>query len=363
MARPQPEFPPCYAFVHPGLESVAADEITRDLGGTVKKTDRGILVFRVPHITPELLQLRTVEDVFLLAWGSDALTYRTADLDKIRKWTHSEPDWSRLLQIHHTIRPKPKGKPTLHIVTQMTGEHGYRRRDARDALMAGLAGHIPGSWKIVEENAAVEIWLTIHGKVAVCGVRLSDRTMRHREYKLEHLPASLRPSLAAAVVRLGGAAPGHVVLDPMCGAGTILAEQMEIAHRRRFDAITILGGDIDRSAVQAARINLHRIGRSHLACWDAGRLPLAAASVDRVLCNPPFGKQLGRPEEIGPLYRRLVSECNRVLTTDGRAVLLVGEPALLHPAAIAVGWQSIRQLRVRVLGQPAALTVWRNRAQ
>src|SRR5438128_3351665 len=106
----------------------------------------------------------------------------------------------------------------------MTGEHGYRRADARKALAEGLAGKLPASWRPAEENAAVEVWLTIHGATAVCGLRLSDRTMRHRTYKQDHLPASLRPTVAAAMVRLAEARPNQVFLDPMCGAGTILAE-------------------------------------------------------------------------------------------------------------------------------------------
>ena len=58
-----------------------------------------------------------MEDVFLFAWGTDQLTYRAEDLDKIRRWTEREADWARLLQLHHTIRPKPKGKPTFRVVT------------------------------------------------------------------------------------------------------------------------------------------------------------------------------------------------------------------------------------------------------
>src|SRR5581483_4054108 len=220
MPRAAAEPPPLYATVQPGLEAVAAEEITRDLGGAVKKTERGLLVFRAPDISPDLLRLRTVEDVFLLAWGTDALTYRAADLDKIERWTAREPDWPRLLQLHHRVHPKPKGRPTYRLVAQMTGTHGYRRVDARDALARGLTGKLPASWRPAEENAAVEVWLTIHGKTAVCGVRLSDATPRHRTYKVEHRPASLRPSVAAAMVWLAGAGPGHVVLDPLCGAGT-----------------------------------------------------------------------------------------------------------------------------------------------
>src|SRR5258708_4983880 len=91
--------PPCYATVQPGLEPVAADEITRDLGGEVKKTARGFVIFRVPEITPDLIALRTTEDVYLLAWGSDSLTYKAADLQTIRKWTARQADWDRLFKL------------------------------------------------------------------------------------------------------------------------------------------------------------------------------------------------------------------------------------------------------------------------
>jgi 23S rRNA G2445 N2-methylase RlmL len=240
----------------------------------------------------------------------------------------------------------------------MTGEHGYRRKDAAKALAQGLAGKLPASWRPAEENAAVEVWLTIHGATAVCGVRLSDRTMRHRTYKLEHLPASLRPTLAAALVRLADARPAQVVLDPMCGAGTILAEQLEAARVNR-QRVKVWGGDLEAGAVRAAAANLRRLGSPLLARWDAARLPLPAACVDRVVSNPPFGKQLSRPEEIGPLYRRALAEQDRVLRPGGKAVLLVSDYPALRDAARAVGWKAERQLQVRVLGQRATASVWR----
>jgi 23S rRNA G2445 N2-methylase RlmL len=348
-----------YALVHPGLEPVAADEITKDLGGEVRKTGRGLVVFRVPHIDESVLGLRTVEDVFLYAWGTDSLTYRAADLDNIEQWTAKNADWARLLKFHHQIRPKPKGKPTYHLVTQMTGEHGYRRVDARKHFSRGLEGRFPGSWRHVEEDAAVEFWLTIHGRQAVCGLRLSDARMRHRTYKHEHLPASLRPSLAAAMVRLAGARPGQVLLDPLCGAGTILAEQAEHDRPRGEGFVELWGGDRDPTAVRAAAGNLRRARPKVLARWDARRLPLGAGSVDRIATNPPFGVQLGRPEEIGPLYRRLAPEWDRVLKPEGRAVVLVSDADALREAVRPLGWYPQRELRVRVLGQPAALTVWR----
>jgi 23S rRNA G2445 N2-methylase RlmL len=358
--RPSSDTPPCYAIVQPGLEPVAADEIERDFGGEVKKTARGVVVFRVPNIDTDLLELRTVEDVFLLAWGTDQLTYRAEDLDKIRRWTTRAADWSRLLQIHHTIRPKPKGKPTFRFVTQMEGHHGYLRRDAGKAFAQGLAGKFPDSWKPAEENAAIEFWLSIDNTTAVAGVRLSDRTMRHRTYKLEHRPASLRPTVAAAMVRLAEIKPRHVVLDPMCGAGTILAEYFAAVAKIRAEKPPALGGDVDAGAVRAAAINLSKLGSARLLRWDARRLPLADASVDRIVSNPPFGKQMATRESVGPLYRAVLREYDRVLRPGGRAVLIVSDAAALRTAARAVGWQNARELKVRVLGQAATLSVWQN---
>jgi 23S rRNA G2445 N2-methylase RlmL len=342
---------------------VAADEIAQTIGGEVRRTGRGLVVFRVLRVDESLLDLRTTEDVFLLAWGTDSLTYRAEDLKSFRHWTACDVDWDRLLTLHHEIRPKPRGKPTYHLVAQMTGRHGYRRVDALAALAAGLQGKLPARWRRAEENASVEIWLTIDGQAAVCGMRLSDRTMRHRSYKQEHLPASLRPTVAAALVRQARVQADQVLLDPMCGAGTILAETIDLARRRRLGTLRVWGGDHDAVALRATASNLHRVGPVLLACWDATRLPLPDAVVDCLVSNPPFGKQLSRPEDIGLLYRRMVPEYDRVVRPGGRVVLLVSAYAVLRQAARAAGWKCLEQVDLRVLGQPAVISVWRKSGQ
>lgn len=358
--KPDTDSPvPMYAQVQSGLEPVVADEITRDLGGNVKRTSRGTVVFTLPRVTEKVLQLRTTEDVFLLAWGSNSLTYRPPDLDNFRRWTARKPDWPDLFKKHHVVRPRTKGKPTFHLVCQMQGEHAYKRADARQALIDGLAGTIPAGWHPTDENAWLEIWLTIRGQTAVCGVRLSDRTMRHRTYKEDHVLASLRPTVAAAMVRLAGVGPGMTVLDPMCGAGTILAEAIVTAGRRRGAPVQVVGGDIDPNAVFVTGQNLQRVGPATLARWDARRLPLPTASVDRIVTNPPFGKQLSSPDEVPPLYAAAAAEWNRVLRPGGRAVVVVSDEDALRTPLQAMGWQQTRGLRVRVLGQAAQVSVWR----
>ncbi len=243
----------------------------------------------------------------------------------------------------------------------MEGHHAYQRRDAGKALARGLAGHFPESWRPAEENAAVEVWLSIDEATAVCGLRLSDRGMRHRSWKLEHRPASLRPTLAAAMIRLTAAYDGQVVLDPMCGAGTLLAEQLVAAERTRRP-LQVVGGDIDAGAVRAASVNLRRLGVVSLASWDATRLPLVNTSVDHVVSNPPFGKQLSSQVAIRPLYAAMLREQNRVLRPGGQAVLLVSDLPALFEAARGLPWKPRKQVVVRILGQPARISVWRKEA-
>lgn len=357
------DVPACYALVHSGLEEVAAEEIVQDFGGSVKKAERSIVVFRVPEIDRSLFNLRTTEDIYLYAWGTSELSFRAADLDSIRKWTQRDVDWDRLLQIHHALRPKPKGKPTFRLVVQMTGEHGYRRIDARKAFWRGLQEHVPASWREAEENASIEYWLSIHGDTAVAGVRLSDRTMRHRTYKFEHFPASLRPTVAAAMARLARLKPKQTIVDPFCGAGTILAEAWLLIKRLAGGRLeewtpTLLGGDIDPHHLKAAETNLRGLGDFELKKWDARKLPLETGSVDRVVSNPPFGKQIGTPEEIIPLYHKSVGEMHRVLKPGGIAILLVSDVAAMKDAIRMVPWKQLQFLPIRILGQPAVILVY-----
>ena len=155
------------------------------------------------------------------------------------------------------------------------------------------------------------------------------------------------------MVRLADLRPGQLLLDPMCGAGTILAERLSIDR-----SAPVLGGDLEQAALRAAYGNLFRLSPPMLVRWNAGRLPLRDESVPRIACNPPFGKQLGRPEEIASLYREVIAEADRVLEPGGRAVLLVSDVSALEPAARTRAWKRLQRIRLRVLGQPAFLTVW-----
>ncbi|MFO0841294.1 MAG: methyltransferase domain-containing protein [Gemmataceae bacterium] len=161
------------------------------------------------------------------------------------------------------------------------------------------------------------------------------------------------------MVRVAAVKPRQVVVDPMCGVGTILAEASAYADRFRGQPLHLMGGDLEFSAVRAGSLNLRRLGAPFVARWDARHLPLPDGSVDQVVSNPPFGKQLSSPAEIGPLYRAMAREYDRVLRPGGQAVLLVSDARALREAAEKVGWQPVKAVSLRILGLPARISVWR----
>jgi tRNA G10 N-methylase Trm11 len=169
------------------------------------------------------------------------------------------------------------------------------------------------------------------------------------------------------MVRLADLKPDQTVLDPMCGAGTLLAEAFLFTKGKRTSDGTswqnhFLGGDVDPTHVRAAQANLRQFQVGEVRPWDARELPLEDTSVDRILCNPPFGKQLSTPEEIVPLYRDTVREMDRVLRPGGKAVLIVADSNAMRLAIERVGWKSQRQVHVRMLGQRATIGVYRKGA-
>jgi len=142
---------------------------------------------------------------------------------------------------------------------------------------------------------------------------------------------SLKAPVAASLVRIamaGGLPYMHrppLLLDPFCGAGTILAEA-------GLMGLEVIGGDLHSGAVRAAHENLRDIGASdRVRRWDARRLPLGDDSVDRVVTNIPWGRQVAVDSGLEHLYRESFSEMLHVFAPGGRIVVLTGTPELLAP--------------------------------
>ena len=65
---------------------------------------------------------------------------------------------------------------------------------------------------------------------------------------------------------------------------------------------------------------------------DARRLPLEDASVDKFVTNLPWGRQIGKLEDLPALYGGVMSEAVRVVRPGGVLVLLTSEVEILRRA-------------------------------
>lgn len=139
--------------------------------------------------------------------------------------------------------------------------------------------------------------------------------------RAERLPWSTNLIVAEVLVRLAKLRPGDRVLDPFCGTGTILR-----AVRRREPSARPIGTDHDPHALSLNE------PPCPLTRSSATALPLRPARMDRVIANLPFGKQVGSHRTNRILYPAVLQELDRVLTPNGRAVLLTEDKRLLRTA-------------------------------
>jgi len=320
------------------------------------------VVFRYDDSPHDLLSLRTCEDVFVLLYRTDDLpAHRKGAIPLFMNVARDSRAWNAALacfqQLHRSVR-----RVTFRVIAQMTGRHGYRRQEVRDAVLTGVQARWPG-WKPVADDAHLEVWTPIVGPWAIVGLRLSGRQMRHRTYKQAHRPASLRPTLAAAMVALSEPRPADRFCDPMCGGGTLLVER---ALKGPYKSL--IGGDSTPDALRAAQLNLSAAGVLHdrrtpcaLYMWDAAALPLRSGSVDVVTANLPFGVKVGSHESNRELYAHFFDQLERVVRPGGRIVLLTSEKELMRQCLHNhTQLQRVREVLVGVLGRAARIYVLRH---
>jgi tRNA (guanine6-N2)-methyltransferase len=354
MSRPSPYI----AHVVPGLEGVAESEIVATVEAerpfrVLREFDErtSMLIFRYAGLPSALLALGTVEDIFALAAESENVPTSRAGLAAVRAAVGKGPAFEEAVDRAFTVRPRRRGKTTFRVIARKAGDHAFRRVDLQKAVELGVVDRLP-TWRLVEDDAQIEVWVSLIGPHLIVGLRLSDGTMRQRTYRNASMPAALKPTVARAMALLSKPQDDDVVLDPMCGSGTVLIERARAARYQ-----LLLGGDRDEAAVSAARENVGpRYKPIEIRRWDARHLPLEDSSVSTILANLPFGKQIGTPTENRLLYPALLAEWVRVLREGGRMVLLTGDRALLTRTVQQQPRLSIvRQMPVIVRGYRATL--------
>jgi 23S rRNA G2445 N2-methylase RlmL len=211
-----------------------------------------------------------------------------------------------------------------------------------------------------------DLILVAHGAPPVISVDLGGGSLHQRGWRLSHGEAPLRETLAAQILILAGWDPrSEVLVDPMCGSGTIPIEAALLARaeprwlppRRplaeRLPAMqglertlrplypdaapAILGSDVDPAALKDARANAARSGASDrvtllerdfraLRLAELAQLLRVDAPRGLVVVNPPYGERL-TGADLDPLYADLAA-WYRALGPGWRAAFLVADDRL-----------------------------------
>ncbi|WP_211339578.1 methyltransferase domain-containing protein [Nocardia mexicana] len=326
---------------------MAAEILRLGIGPVVEMGHREVH-FRPGRPVRAALELRTADDVLLLAASGP-------DIGSARKSVAALDDLCDTVDVTALLewRRRCGGRTDLgggvDVSASFLGGRNFTRYDAEDAVGRALARRLGLGYRSRRDGAPPTDYsgwrLTLDGTRARLLLRVADRPLHRRPYKRRSVPGTLHPPLAAAMAQLAEIRSGDRVLDPCCGAGTLLIEAAQLHPDASYRGI-----DRDAAAVRAARANA--AGTIEVRRGDAGDLPVADGTVDRIVCNPPWGGQVAPQGLLAGEPMRLWSELRRVLVPAGTAVVLIPDTTLLA-AAIAADFVPTHVQQVRISGKRA----------
>jgi tRNA (guanine6-N2)-methyltransferase len=311
-----------FALTTRGLETVSAREMAALPGMALQQTAYRRIAAQYKGSPAPLLRLRTVDDVYLSLGTWDAISHTRDMLAHFQAYA-TQLDVSRALKTIREIRRIPTSA-TFSVTASFVGKRNYSSDEIKAAVAEGITSSLGFGYTTDDRTANLNVRVFIDHEMAYVGLRLGQHPLHERDYKVVQRAGSLKPSVAAAMLYLAGLEPGHRLLDPCCGAGTILIEGAMMDAQAR-------GGDIEAEAVEAARTNGKTAGVNiTVEQWDARALPLANESTDRVVTNLPWGRQIVVDERLADFYRGACREMERVLALGGRVAILTSTPDLVR---------------------------------
>lgn len=340
-----------------GLEGLLCDELTRLGAGSVRREAGGAgftgpfpLCYRVN------LESRLASRVL---WRIAEGPYRDeADLYQAAYGLH----WPEWFTADRTIKVKVSAQ---HCPLRSLDFVTLRVKDAVCDRFTALTRQRP-SVDTRRPDLRIDLFL-LRDRYALY-LDTSGEPLFKRGWRQTGGEAPLRENLAAGLLQLARWTGREPLLDPMCGAGTLLIEAALMARGispglgrsfafeklRRFDTrawrelreasraqaaprqepATIFGSDRDERALQAARANLAAAGLT-----DAVRLTRAdardivpPAPQGLLLTNPPYGHRIGSDADLAAFYpafgdalkQRFAGWRACILTADFRLPQLIG---------------------------------------
>lgn len=311
-----------FCTVPTGLEKVALEEVRyRFPSASFLELRRGKILFNYDGPALSLFALRSVNHLCLVCAEWEDLPLDETGLTFLKE--HSAGvDFLPAIEVVQVSGLLPHWPPSFRVTAERTGNHSYRSPQIASAVGAGIQKRY--GWRVDLEHFDLEVRVFVTDNEVLMGISLTREGLQRRDHRV-YGRASLKPPIAFALVWLAGLKPGVILVDPMCGTGTILIEASQ-----ENKEVFCLGGDLSFSELRKARLNIES---NHLNIpllqWDATSLPLKKESVHRVVTNPPWGRRIGSHQRNHKLYPSLFRECYRILIPGGRLVLISLESRLI----------------------------------
>jgi tRNA G10 N-methylase Trm11 len=181
--------------------------------------------------------------------------------------------------------------------------------------------------------SSYEVEIRIVEKNNLCNVYIKLYTLKDNrfDYREKDVPSSINPVNAAIVMKAitRWLRPSAKVIDPFCGAGTMLIERAKL---KPFQTLT--GIDIFNSAITAAEINSNLANvKIDLIVRDI--LDFSTVDLfDEMISNMPFESKSGASGFNTKLYSEFVNKLPSLIKSGGMVFLYTVEKNLLKQSLI-----------------------------
>lgn len=389
--------------VDTGFEWQAVDECKEKLNKNVKIVkERGKVYFNVDWTQfAQVQEMRSIDNIFIVADVRKfefTKTNKEADLElfkdavhnkmKLEKslnaWKHITGFQGKLYPTTEEYNAAEKDRQFLNTLTESITCKGRKRgQDPSDAKedeilkyrvtcertgkhtfeSAEIARTIGGElqdkylWLVNLSAYYLEIVCKLIDNELITHLRVTHES-KHRRNIMCFGPTTLRATVCYNLLRLAEPNPGDIIIDPMCGGGSIPIEAA-LVYSQSF----IIGGDNHPKAVVRTKSNIDASAsgcKIDLIHWSVSQLPLKDSYIDIVVTDMPFGRRSGRMTDNRILYKQFLLELGRILKpSTGRSVLLTYDRRSCNMALQTAGdlYRITKMLGVNIGGLQAAVYV------
>lgn len=190
-----------FSITHIGLENIASEELI-ELNCKIKKIEKTVIFFETEDLKK--------------------VTYLTQSSIKILELISSFDVDDNLIENIKKCFKNIKINNSFKIKCKRIGEHNFSSTDIEQETAEPILKNNENKVDLKEPETIIYIY--IFEKRCYIGIDISKKDLSKREYKIFAHQASLKGTLAYLLLKISKYNKDKILIDPMCGSGTILIE-------------------------------------------------------------------------------------------------------------------------------------------